>query len=305
MRRLLPLVAALAAGCFSGDDFSDCTGPGQCGVDGNGRGMLCSSGVCVTPAVSADDPDAIRLSGPRDALQPHPDRTVVIDAIELSSQFLKVDADVIIIQGSIDGQGRGFKGGAPGSGGAIGSNGTDGEIGAPNRENRVDAGEGGDGGIANGGDGAPGMPGTFAETEPCRIAFTTTQAGSSGGGGGGAAGGACLGSDGGEGGAGGGAILLRASRFIEVRGTIDARGADGEPGASANCPDGAVGGAGGGGSGGLIYLEAPTVLFGEGARLDVSGGDGATGGLVTIFGVIEGRYVEPIGVGPSSVCLSP
>lgn len=300
----LALAASLVAGCFSADDFSDCTGPGQCGLDANGRGMICAGGGCVSPAVDADDPAAEVLEGEKGDLHPLEGRTVVIRAVDLNSQRLRVEADVIIIDGPINGQGRGYSGGEAGDGAAIGSLGEPGARGKPDREGVEGGGEGGEGGASSGANGENGQPGVYQQRAPCRVDFSTDLAGSGGGGGGGAAGGACLGSGGGMGGNGGGAILLRATRFIEVRGTIDARGAPGAAAGGANCPDGAVGGIGGGGSGGLIYLEAPTILFSEGARLDVSGADDAGGGLVTLFGAIEGLYAPPIGVGPEAVCLS-
>jgi hypothetical protein len=122
------------------------------------------------------------------------------------------------------------------------------------------------------------------------------------------------------GGRGGGALLLKARRFIEVRGTIVMGGEAGEVPALLPCEDdredgpGGKGGVGGSGSGGLIYFEAPTVVFSEGTSIDAAGGsseggdqggDQGGGGLVAIAGTIEGLFTAPLGVEPQRVCRLP
>ncbi|MCB9526930.1 MAG: hypothetical protein H6701_00780 [Myxococcales bacterium] len=118
----------------------------------------------------------------------------------------------------------------------------------------------------------------------------------------------CRGTTGGFGGAGGGALLLRAKRFIEVRGAIDVRGEAGLPAEVLACGGdrvdsaGGEGGEGGSGSGGLVYFEAPTVVFSEGAVIDLTGGGLAGSGLVAIAGTVEGLFPAPKGATPDRIC---
>jgi hypothetical protein len=74
----------------------------------------------------------------------------------------------------------------------------------------------------------------------------------------------------GTGGAGGGAVYL-ISLALHVNGTIDASGAGGT-GAGLSA------GGGGGGSGGMIVLDAQTIVAGNGARIFANGGGGGEGG---------------------------
>lgn len=302
--RWLGLVAAVLVGvaCFSADDFSDCVAPGQCGLGSDGRGRLCVDGACVAPPPVPDPGDAPVLAGPLADLHPYPEQTVIIDAVEVQ-QSLRVSAEVIIVQGPIDGAGRGLPGGDGGGGGRVGEDGDPGARGQPAREGAETGGPGGDEG-GDGGDGQRGGGGNYPAAEPCRISFDFAQPGSGGGGGGGGSGvgAACRGSRGGVGGAGGAAIMLQATRLIEIRAPLIARGAPGDSPEDAVCDQTAVGGSGGGGSGGLVYLEAPTILFGEGAAIDVSGVDGGGPGLVTLYGTVEGRFPGVEGASGGRVC---
>ena len=82
------------------------------------------------------------------------------------------------------------------------------------------------------------------------------------------------------GGSGGGAVALSARFTLSVEGTIHVGGAGGAGGRSAVDVDLATGGngGGGGGSGGMIWLDAPTITLPSGARLLARGGGGGEGG---------------------------
>lgn len=300
--RVLMLSAALG-GCFSADDFSQCIEPGQCGVDGDGRALVCVSGACRLPP-PVDETSAVILSGELGNLHSHPDRVVIIDEVVVSEASFRVEADVIIVRGPIRGTGVGLSGGRGGASGVVGSPGEGGAQGQPARDAVAAGGVGGEGGVVDG-DGAAGASGLYPVDEPCRIDFDFAQPGSGGGGGGGGGGGtgdgACRGSRGGAGGAGGAAIMLRAERRLEVRGALLAAGVAGQDAEAAVCANAGVGAPGGGGSGGLVYLHAPSILFGAQAVLDVSGGD-AAGGLVTIFGEVDGRFPLIEGASGRQIC---
>lgn len=326
MPRFVGLVAlalsALAGGCFSAADFSPCTGPGECGLDADGRGRICVDGECIAPGLETGD-DPVVLAGTYADLQSYPDQTVIIRAVRLGGPVLRVEADAIVIEGPIDGFAAGYVGGEGGQYGAVGSPGESGAMGEPRREGS--GGPGGAGGPSRWADGAPGGGGVLSAACGEAIDFSFLLSGSGGGGGGGGAGGnICRGTSGGMGGRGGGALLLKARRFIEVRGTIVMGG---EPGATPDllpCEDdredgpGGKGGVGGSGSGGLIYFEAPTVVFSEGTSIDAAGGrPGSTdqggdpggsqggGGLVAIAGTVEGLFTAPLGVEPHRICRLP
>jgi len=177
-------------------------------------------------------------------------------------------------------------------------------------------------------DGEPGEYDLYVDTQtsfdPCGpIDLNQAPLGGGGGGGGGGRGGSANenmigGGGGGAGGAGGGAVLLIATDFIEIRGEIHARGlAGGRPPACSNCLDGnggdgaglliedtllfdpeCGGGNGGGGSGGLVYLQAPKIIFGRDAKINVSGFQNTAnaGGHVILRGEIEseGGKAEPV-----------
>lgn len=100
---------------------------------------------------------------------------------------------------------------------------------------------------------------------------------------------------GGQGGSGGGALYLVARREIAVHGAIVANGCGGSRGDRAlfgdehSGPGGdndsaAGGGGGGGGSGGMIGLEAPTVVFGTNAAVTANGAGAGEGGDADNFG---------------------
>ena len=95
---------------------------------------------------------------------------------------------------------------------------------------------------------------------------------------GGCAGGAGAAANQSTGGPGGGAVDLIAVGAIEINGTINASGAAGTRGPTAN-----HGGAGGG-AGGLIVFDAPTVMFGASARVFANGGGGGGGATFTVQG---------------------
>jgi len=86
---------------------------------------------------------------------------------------------------------------------------------------------------------------------------------------------------GGTGGLGGGAVTLRAAR-VEIDGTIDMSGSDGNNGMPA--ADG--GGGGGGGSGGSILIIAKHIVTTMYSHLYVNGGNGGNGGneAAAVFG---------------------
>lgn len=313
MRALLIslLGGVLLTGCFSTADFDTCTGAGQCGLDAEGRGLVCRAGECVRPG----DDDGDLITGALEQSSNRAGQTVRLADVTLQSPVVRLEAEVIIIDGAIDGAGAGERGGNGGDFGALGSDlGRDGEPGHPRGEGASRGGEGGDGGRACQSDGAPGLDGLL--TLPCDATrtFDLNVAGRGGGGGGGGSGTAlCRGSSGGRGGDGGAALMLKATRYIEIRGAIDVRGTGGrapeafecmpdDPDALA-CPDAPEadpaeigdGGPGGGGSGGHVYLEAPTIVFSRGAAIDISGGGGGGVGAVTLVGAIEGRFERPAG----------
>lgn len=297
--RAAAIALALSAlgGCFSADDFSPCTEAGQCGVDGEGLALMCLDGQCVRPSIEGRE--VVTLSGALGSLHAHAGRAVIIEAVDLNESVLRVDAESIVVEGPIRGSGHGLPGGDGGIGGQD-APGADGAQGQPSRSETAGGGLGGVGG--QDGPGAAGSGGRHPVEEPCRITFDIAQPGSGGGGGGGARGmGDAVGCDGGPGGKGGAAIVLRASRFIEIRAPLEAAGQLGGDAPAESCAD--PGGAGGGGSGGLIYLEAPVILFSDGSRLDVRGADGAGGGLVTVYGAIEGSFPGVHGAIESGVCL--
>jgi hypothetical protein len=108
--------------------------------------------------------------------------------------------------------------------------------------------------------------------------------------------GGCVGGNGGltngSGGQGGGAIYLVAGSKIVIKAVINASGVGGSGGfVSAS----AFGGGGGGGSGGLIGLDAPTLVL-DGATLVALGGGGGAG-ATTSAGGSDGT--DPIDVPPS------
>jgi hypothetical protein len=82
---------------------------------------------------------------------------------------------------------------------------------------------------------------------------------------------------GGSGGRSGGGLYLIAGQQLVVEGTIDASGEGGGGGAHGDTTGGG-GGGGGGGSGGLIGLDAPSIVLEPTARLIANGGGGGGGG---------------------------
>jgi hypothetical protein len=138
-------------------------------------------------------------------------------------------------------------------------------LGTAGMANAQGAGGGGGGGFGSGGgaggSGAKGTGGTGVEA----LTLATVRGGCSG-----LAGGSGSGA-GGVGGGGGGAVYLLSQTSIEVTGTIDASGGGGLGGGSPG------GGGGGGASGGLIGLDAPSVVVDTGATLLATGGGGGGG----------------------------
>lgn len=114
---------------------------------------------------------------------------------------------------------------------------------------------GGTGGRSTGG--GPGPAASAANT------VTTLQGGCAGGDG--------AGTQPGIRGSGGGAVYLIAGTAITINGTINASGAGGGPATE-------IAGGGGGGAGGLIGLDAPSVVVGAAAQLFANGGGGGEGG---------------------------
>ncbi len=300
IRRLTACLAlSLIGGCFSGDDFSACTEIGQCGLDGAGLALMCLDGACVRPPV--DGRETVTLTGSLGSQHTHTERLVRIEAVTLNESVLRVDADAIVVADQIRGDGAGLPGGDGGAGGGSSGDGAavDGAQGLPSRSETAGGGLGGVAGADEGDGGGAGAGGRHPVDEPCRLAFEMVEPGSGGGGGGGGGGPAgCSGADGGRGGA---AIVLRARRFIEIQAPLKAAGQPGEGARIVDCAG--AGGAGGGGSGGVIYLEAPVILFSDGARLDVRGADDAGGGLVTVYGAIEGAFPGVHGAKEAGVCL--
>lgn len=293
------LALSLIGGCFSGDDFSACTEVGQCGLDGDGLALMCLDGACVRPPVEGRE--TVTLSGPLGSQHTHTERLVRIEAVTLNESVLRVDADAIVVAAQIRGDGAGLSGGDGGAGGGSsgGGAGAAGSQGLPSRSETAGGGLGGHGGADEGDGGGAGAGGRHPADEPCQVAFDRVEPGSGGGGGGGGGGaGGCSGADGGRGGA---AIVLRARRFIEIQAPLQATGQPGDAARIVDCAG--AGGAGGGGSGGVIYLEAPVILFSDGARLDVRGAEDAGGGLVTVYGAIEGAFPGVHGAKEAGVCL--
>lgn len=128
---------------------------------------------------------------------------------------------------------------------------------------------GGNGGAGNGAGAGP-----VSMANPVQAA-TVLRGGCAGGKGGNGAGGGA----GGTGGAGGGAVYLVARDAIEINAMLRASGAAGLHGGSPK------GGAGAGGSGGMIVLEATTIIVsGTGAQVQANGGGGGEGTLITGIG---------------------
>ena len=169
------------AGCYSADNFDECTKDEHCGAFG-----LCTGGTCdivgslpdarVGPgsadASTGHPPDTgnserIILQGPKgDDPERHDGKTVVIRNVQVSGipAIWSVTARVIIVEGKIDADGAGYPGGGGGGGGSAGSarglvspgvgGDSDAESGQDGRPNQSDvAGGGGNGGNGSG-DGA-------------------------------------------------------------------------------------------------------------------------------------------------------
>ncbi len=223
--------------------------------------------------------------------------------------------DSVMIDGSIQADGLGFRGGlggiAHGGVGGQSSQGVSGESIAGLGVGSASANVGGGGGASamdwgpgggGGGHRSPGLDGgsTFYGGMGPINSGSTGSVGSAGsvnggaahtltlgsGGGGGAGygysgcGGVCYGGhDGGSGGSGGGLVLIQAS-LISVTGSVTARGSFGLPGTDA------FAGGGGGGSGGSIYLNAPTLSLGN-SLVNASG----------VSGGVSGHFINPGGYG--------
>ncbi|MCA9539666.1 MAG: hypothetical protein KC620_12305, partial [Myxococcales bacterium] len=101
-------------GCFSGDDFSDCSESAQCGFDRRGRARVCRGGECVFL-----DPGPISLPyrGNQTPEILAPGQAVLIEDVRSLGQSLRVEADIVIISGHVDLDGRGGLGGGGGGGG--------------------------------------------------------------------------------------------------------------------------------------------------------------------------------------------
>ena len=70
-------------------------------------------------------------------------------------------------------------------------------------------------------------------------------------------------------------------------------GTAGGPGADAG-----AGGPGGGGSGGMVLLQAPSLEFAPNTAIDVTGAGAAGGGLVALYGRLQGApLIEGPGAG--------
>jgi Putative metal-binding motif len=181
-----------------------------------------------------------------------------------------IQADVVTIEGVLDGGGSGSPGGKGAA--TTASDGDDGQgqgkgygglpgpcVHGGGGGGAGHGGPGGDGGYYFAGDTGFGGVRYGSEYDPTYVLM------GSGGGGGGAS---CSG-EGGRGGGGGAAILIEAGTVI-VNGTINANGAKGATG-----PDNYTGG-GGGGSGGTVQIDAG-IIDGDGEIL-ASGGDGGDNG---------------------------
>ena len=353
MRALLIAALSLPLGsCFSTADFSSCTGPFQCGPQGDSdRVYICQDGQCIDPQ---PEQPLVQWSPGVPSNQPVLiDLKIALGAGITAGEPLIIQHPIIVIgkDGLIELAGAGHPGGGGGGGGAgagelaamgnatPGNGGTvdgrSGDAGSASSGGAGGAGRGPGGGAGGAGDaaepfareqcpgastGSPGKAGmydlandTAAVFDPCApLSLSALPMGSGGGGGGGGRGGGTAlvslgGGGGGVGYAGAGALVLRATQYIEIRSVLSAVGrTGGEPPACTTCSmgdggegasetvggargDECAGGAGGGGAGGLIYIEAPLVIFGRNAFIEVGGSLGAAnGGHVIIRGEVEG-----------------
>jgi hypothetical protein len=162
------------------------------------------------------------------------------------------------------------------------------------------AGSGGGGGGAYGGAGGDGGDGNLGVEAPGgdggkSVAMSTGLRGGCSGARGG------VGSDANSGapGRGGGAMLIVAARGITLGSNVvlQAGGGGGGGGTHTTAPTTGDGGGGGGGSGGLIRLEAPTILA-MNARLVANGGGGGEGSSATEAG--NSGFPGPTGTGPAA-----
>jgi len=170
---------------------------------------------------------------------------------------LIINARMIRVMGTLNGNGAGFLGGTPGT------NGSGPGAGTVSTGNLGTYGAGGAGyGGAGGQGGGAGAGANSATVGQGGISYGTLNTDSidMGSGGGGAA-------SGGQGGAGGAAITL-IGNVIEIQGAVNANGSDGVPAV--------LNGAGGAGSGGGIRVKGNEILL-SGA-LAANGGNGEAGG---------------------------
>ena len=341
-----PLGFALAAlavpACFSADDFSPCRTSQDCGPGG-----VCLEGRCAslnegdlrrsdardpkggdgTPEIDHCDNDRIFLDQDDSPLFGQtidcPNDTVTLrgfDVPDLDASrptSLVIHARTIVVEGRVNADGSGFRGGGGGGGGAGGAGapfarrggaggqsergGEPGHPGEPN--NGHEGGRGGPGGNGgglfsalggSGGDVEPassGSDGYFVppETNPGESLATLcdpakAQPGTGGGGGGGGRGvdgTSCLagggGGGGGAGGPGGGLIHLLADEEIILRGPISARGV-GAAGSRLASDGGAACGVGEESNVCLAACMDTDAVGGDGGRAGASPQVGAPGG---------------------------
>ena len=204
--------------------------------------------VCVLAARRIEISSAIRASGNRPLVLLALDELVVTGTLDVSSRPQQAPPAGAGYQGCVlsgtSGTARttGGGGGAGGTFAALGGVGGTGSSGATTAAGGVPAASDGVGVVRGG----------------CR---------------GGIGGAGDTGMVGGFSGEGGGAIYLIAGRTITIRGTINASGGGGDPAQATSIG----GGGGGGGSGGLIGLDAPSIVLEPTAILVANGGGGAGG----------------------------
>jgi len=158
---------------------------------------------------------------------------------------IMIDTDDFILEsgGDIDVANRGYIGGISDGADGEGTGGGDGDINY-----------GGEGG-GYGGEGGDGQNGGAGEGVTYEDSTTVTMMGSGGGDG-----------DGGDGGDGGGYLRINATGIVNITGTINASGENGQPSSDS----------GGGGSGGGIWITSDTFICST--LIMAKGGDGATTG---------------------------
>ncbi|MEM4297337.1 MAG: hypothetical protein QW815_03090 [Nitrososphaerota archaeon] len=178
-----------------------------------------------------------------------------------SGSIVEIKAGLIVVEGTINGVGKGEPGGGGGASSSSGSPGSGPGGGGGGAGGGYGGGGGGYGWYGGEGGGAGGGNGGNLYGNPTD---SSVYLGSGGGGGGGGT--TVSGSNGGP---GGGGIGLYAP-YVIVSGTVNVSG-------SAGFNNSSSGGGGGGGSGGTIMIEAHRAVL-SGSTLQAMGGNGGTSG---------------------------